>query len=71
MTVHVPDLCRCGDPECWHWSADYRGYPFCRPCGDHHRAPECAVDEHGRALRPDGTPWCDTNPTRLRGEELP
>lgn len=24
------------------------GYPYCRPCEEHHRAPECPVDEYGR-----------------------
>ena len=50
--------CPCNDPECWFWSPLlYPGYPYCRPCDDHHRAPECAVDMRGRALRSDGTPW--------------
>lgn len=54
-----PDVCYCGDPDCWHWGPSYRGYLFCRPCGEHHRPPECAIDEHGHALAPDGTPWKD------------
>jgi hypothetical protein len=40
-----PNLCYCGDPECWHWSP---------------RTPECAVNEQGQALRWDGVPWDDT-----------
>lgn len=55
----VPEYCHCGDRECWHWSPNYYGYLHCRPCGEHHRPPECAVDEHGRALKSDGTPWDD------------
>ena len=46
--------CYCGDEECMHFQLDY---PWCRPCGDHHRPPECALDSEGRALRPDGEPW--------------
>ena len=52
-----PEFCHCGDHECWHWSPSYYGYLFCRPCGEHHRPPECAIDEQGRALRWDGTRW--------------
>lgn len=33
------------------------GYPWCRPCEDHHRPPECAIDELGRALMGCGCPW--------------
>lgn len=46
--------CFCGDEDC-----DYLafGYPYCRSCGEHHRLPECPVDQDGVALRPDGLPW--------------
>lgn len=50
------DDCLCGDLECLHAQC---GYWFCRPCDEHHRPPECAIDEHGRALSADGTPWED------------
>lgn len=46
--------CACGDSECLNLAC---GYPWCRSCGDHHRPPECSVDEQGRALAPDGRPW--------------
>lgn len=55
----VADPCHCGDPDpagCMNLNA---GYPWCRPCGEHHRPPECAIDEQGRALASDGTPWED------------
>lgn len=41
------------------WAQTYRdcGYTYCRPCGEWHRPPECAIDEHGRALDWDGAPW--------------
>lgn len=51
--------CYCGDPDpagCMNLNA---GYPFCRPCGEHHRPPECAIDQQGRALSPSGEPWED------------
>lgn len=50
--------CVCGDPDCDYLAV---GYPWCRPCHEHHRPPECAVDEHGRSLAPCGHPW-DTDP---------
>lgn len=54
--------CHCGEDDCLHLACDY---PWCRPCQEHHRAPECPVDEHGRALAPCGHPWnedpCTTN----------
>lgn len=49
-------VCLCGDTDCLHLQV---GYPFCRPCEEHHRGPECAIDDQGRALSPDGTPWED------------
>lgn len=49
-----PDACQCGDADCMYIQV---GYPFCRPCDEHHRPPECAIDEHGRALNWEGTPW--------------
>lgn len=39
------------------------GYPWCRPCGEHHRPPECDIDDQGRPLRSCGHPWemdCDS-----------
>lgn len=49
--------CFCGDVDCWHLAANY---PWCRPCEEHHRPPECAVDEQGRALAWCGHPWHET-----------
>ena len=48
--------CGCGDlvEDCLHQAC---GYPWCRPCAEHHRAPECPVDEQGRPLAPCGHPW--------------
>lgn len=50
--------CGCGDAveDCMHQAC---GYPWCRPCGEHHRAPECPVDQQGRALAACGHPWSD------------
>jgi hypothetical protein len=48
--------CMCGDDECMHYA--FR-YPFCRPCDEHHRPPECAIDSEGRSLDPSGRPWDD------------
>lgn len=42
--THV--ICLCGDPDCMQFAFDY---PWCRPCEDHHRSPECAIDVE--------TPW--------------
>lgn len=42
----------CGD-DCWFLP----GYPWCRPCGEHHRPPECNVDQQGRSLSSCGCPW--------------
>lgn len=47
--------CACGDVE--YCSLLEIGYPYCRPCGEHHRAPECPIDEQGRALAPCGHTW--------------
>lgn len=50
-------VCACTDgADCVHYQAYY---PFCRPCGEHHRPPECPIDEQGRALSPEGAPWQD------------
>lgn len=35
------------------------GYPWCRSCAEHHRAPECSINEKGQSLSPDGMPWAD------------
>lgn len=52
--VHPTDnhdvmTCRCGEGDCPNFDA---GYPWCRPHGEHHRPPECPVDECGTAA-----PW--------------
>ena len=56
-TTPLPEGCLCGDPD----ECDYKvfGYPYCRPCAEHHRPPECPVDEQGRSLSPCGHPWDD------------
>lgn len=57
MVELPPSGCPCGDPDpagCMNLNA---GYPFCRPCGEHHRSPECAIDEQGRSLSSEGVPW--------------
>ena len=46
--------CACREPDCMHFDC---GYPWCRACGEHHRPPECAIDEQGRSLAYDGRPW--------------
>lgn len=33
------------------------GYPWCRPCAEHHRPPECPINERGEALAPCGCTW--------------
>jgi hypothetical protein len=57
----------CGGDWTGEGSCAYRdtGYLWCRPCREHHRPPECAVDEQGRALAPCGCPW------NLLDEHLP
>jgi hypothetical protein len=50
-------VCACGDADCMQFAFDY---PWCRPCEDHHRLPECPVDEQGRSLAACGHPWEDT-----------
>lgn len=51
--------CLCGEDDCWYLAA---GYPYCRSCEEHHRPPECPIDERGRSLDPDGKPWADLDP---------
>lgn len=46
--------CKCGEDDCLHFAFDY---PWCRPCQEHHRAPECNVDEQGRSLMSCGCAW--------------
>jgi hypothetical protein len=53
------DQCLCDEPDCMFLAV---GYPFCRPCGDHHRPPECAVDAEGYALVWCGCRWDDLEP---------
>jgi hypothetical protein len=54
----VAERCLCGDDDCWYFDA---GYPYCRSCREHHRPPECPVDEQGRSLNPSGEPWDDAS----------
>jgi len=52
------DRCNCADGgECWHFAA---GYEWCRPCQEHHRPPECAINDRGEALAPCGCTWAET-----------
>jgi hypothetical protein len=54
----VPDArCACGEDGCAHFDC---GYPWCRPCKEHHRPPECAVNERGESLAPCGCTWAET-----------
>ncbi|AZV00783.1 hypothetical protein SEA_KIKO_62 [Gordonia phage Kiko] len=46
--------CACGEADCDFFAFDY---PWCRPCGEHHRLPECAISTQGQALAPCGHPW--------------
>lgn len=50
--------CACGEDDCEF--LDY-GYPYCRSCAEHHRPPECAVNQAGQALARCGCPWDDVN----------
>lgn len=56
------ETCLCGDDDpagCLHFALDY---PWCRPCGEHHRPPECAINEQGQALCSCGCPWDELEP---------
>lgn len=46
--LRIEERCRCPDGADWH----FPGWPWCRPCGEHHRGEECDIDE-------DGTPRLD------------
>lgn len=39
--------CLCGDDDCMYFAMEY---PYCRPHDEHHRLPECDIDEQGRVL---------------------
>ncbi len=54
--VGVERGCACGEVDCLSFGMDY---PWCRPCDEHHRPPECAVDEEGFSLSPCGCRWDD------------
>lgn len=58
--------CACGDSDCDYLAA---GYLWCRPCREHHRPPECAVDVQGRSLAPCGHPW-DADPCDARDNPI-
>lgn len=62
-TPREATACACGDDDCLHFTLDY---PWCRPCEEHHRPPECPVDAQGRALAPCGHPW-DDDPCTEKG----
>jgi hypothetical protein len=53
--------CRCGVIDCIYY-ADHGDYPWCRPCEDHHRPPECEVNEQG-----EGIAFCGCTHTVLDG----
>ena len=46
--------CLCGEDDCMNFACDY---PWCRPCHEHHRPPECDVDDQGRPLMSCGCAW--------------
>lgn len=46
--------CACGQDDCDQLAF---GYPWCRTCQDHHRMPECEVNEAGEPLAPCGCTW--------------
>ena len=50
---------RCGCGEDWGGACALfdSGYPYCRSCAEHHRGPECAVNEDGVSLQWCGCPW--------------
>lgn len=52
----APPTCLCGEADCLFLAV---GYPLCRPCDEHHRPPECAINPEGRALMWCGHPWSD------------
>jgi hypothetical protein len=53
--------CACGDASPEGCGQLVFGYPYCRSCGDHHRMPECAVNEHGEALAQCGHTWAEVD----------
>lgn len=58
MTDEAPSMAPC--PGCNGEPCDLLpGYPWCRPCREHHRPPECPIDELGRSLSGCGCPWED------------
>lgn len=60
--------CLCGEDDC-----DYMafGYPYCRSCAEHHRPPECPIDEQGRSLDPDGNVWPDqTDEAKAKRDDM-
>ncbi len=63
MTEEAAIQCGCpegerdpDEPGCMYF--DF-GYPWCRSCAEHHRPPECPVDEQGYSLTFDGERWED------------
>ena len=53
----APDADTAGPADDWHQTYVELGYLYCRPCREYHRPPECAINEYGQALDPDGRPW--------------
>jgi hypothetical protein len=51
-----PERCHCGLPDCLHFDMEY---PWCRSCAEHHRAPECPLDQEGYSLATCGCRWDD------------
>lgn len=49
----MPHPCDSEPDGCWHLP----GYLWCEPCGEHHRPPQCAIDQDGHALAPCGCRW--------------
>jgi len=53
----MDQACLCGDDDpqgCIYLNS---GYPYCRSCAEHHRPPECAINEQGQSLALCGCPW--------------
>jgi hypothetical protein len=53
-----PARCLCGLKDCDQFDLDY---PWCRSCGEHHRPPECPIDQDGYSLAPCGCRWHDVD----------
>jgi hypothetical protein len=50
------NACLCGERDCDYFAMEY---PWCRSCADHHRAPECPIDQDGYSISQCGCRWDD------------